>query len=185
MQADGWKLPPNWITIARIALTPVIGVALARGNYRLALPVLFIAGISDAADGWLARRFGWHSALGERLDPIADKLLVAVVYIGLGLGGGLHWWLVGLVLGRDAAILLAAAALLGRMKGKRFPPSFWGKLSTLFQMTLGGLAVLAGAYPGWGLGAATGPLIWVTAGFTVASGAHYAWRAIDAASHRG
>lgn len=185
MKSDYWKLPPNWITAARIGLTPWIGVALARGEYRFALPLLFLAGISDAADGWLARRFNWRSELGERLDPIADKLLVAVVYAGLGAGGGLPWWLVGLVLGRDAAILVAAGALLGQVRHRRFPPSAWGKLSTVFQMTLGGLAVLDGAYPEVGAAAVTGPLIWATAAFTVISGAHYGWRAIDAAPHQG
>ena len=176
MNATGWNLPPNWLTFGRIVLTPLIGLALARGDYGRAFPMLFVAGISDALDGWLARRFHWQSRLGERLDPLADKFMVGVVYLGLGAGGGLPWWLVGLVLGRDVAILAAAGVLLGRERTRRFPPSVWGKTSTVFQMLLGGLSVLAGAYPGLGVGLVLPALVVLTAVFTGVSGLHYAWR---------
>ena len=112
---------------------------------------------------------------GERLDPLADKFMVGVVYLGLG-GGGLPGWLVGLVLGRDVAILAAAGVLLGRERTRRFPPSVWGKTSTVFQMLLGGLSVLAGAYPGLGVGLVLPALVVLTAVFTGVSGLHYAWR---------
>lgn len=178
MRSAGWNLPPNWITFARIALTPLIGLALARADYGRAFPLLFVAGLSDAFDGWLARRFGWRSEVGEKLDPIADKLMVAVVYLGLAAGGALPWWLTALVLGRDALILLAAGWLWRRGRMRRFPPSRWGKLSTICQMTLGGMAVLAGAYPGTGAGVLVPPLVWAAALLTMLSGADYARRAM-------
>jgi len=176
MERGWWRLPPNCVTLARMALTPFIGLALARSDYGQAFPLIFVAGVSDAVDGWLARRFGWGSAFGERLDPIADKLMVAVAYLGLGAGGGLPVWLVVLVLGRDLAILLTAGALMALSRARRFPPSGWGKVSTIGQMTLGGVAVLAGAAPEWGFRGTVAPLTWVVAGLTVVSWFDYGRR---------
>lgn len=176
----GWNTPPNWITGLRLALTPYIGWALARGDYRGALPAIVLAGASDAVDGWLARRYGWRSGLGEKLDPLADKLMVAVAYVGLTAAGALPVWLTALVLGRDAGILAAAGVLYARGRRRRFPPSGWGKLSTICQMTLGAAAVLAGAWPEAGAGRLLPPLIWSAAALTVISGADYARRAWQA-----
>lgn len=172
-----WRLPPNWITLARILITPFAGLALARGDYPRAFPLLAAAALSDAFDGWLARRFQWTSGLGEKLDPVADKLLVAVVYVGLAAGGALPVWLAVLVLGRDAGILAVAAALWALGRRRRFRPTVWGKLSTVFQMTLGGAAVLAGAFPDLGVGALVPPLLWLTALMTLVSGVDYARKA--------
>jgi cardiolipin synthase (CMP-forming) len=83
---------------------------------------------------------------------------------------------VGLVLGRDVVILVAAGVLLGRERTRRFPPSVWGKASTVFQMLLGGLSVLAGAHPVLGVAVVLPALVVLTAVFTAASGLHYAWR---------
>lgn len=174
---SGWRLPPNWITLARIVITPFAGMALARGDYGRAFPLLAAAAVSDAFDGWLARRFQWTSELGEKLDPVADKLLVAVVYVGLAADAALPLWLTMLVLGRDAGILAAAAALWARGRRRRFRPSVWGKVSTVFQMALGGLAVLAGAFPELRVGGYLAPLVWLTALMTVVSGVDYARRA--------
>lgn len=175
MVPNPWSLPPNWLTLARILLTPLIGLALARADFRLAFPLLFAAGLTDAADGYLARRFGWQSPLGEKLDPIADKWMVAVVYLGLAAGGALPWWLVLLVLGRDLAILAAAGLLMATGRAHRFPPSVWGKASTIAQMTLGGLAVLNGFLAAQ---LPLAPLVWLTATLTLLSGADYARRAL-------
>jgi cardiolipin synthase (CMP-forming) len=108
-----------------------------------------------------------------------------VVFLGLGAGGGLPWWLVALVLGRDVAILAAAALLLRGRRGRRFPPSKLGKLSTALQMMLGGIAVLSGAFPGLGVGVVVPVLVWCTAAATLLSGLDYAKRAIDAARQQG
>src|SRR5580704_15725418 len=74
---------PNIISVIRILL--VVPIALALANQRLALSIaLFaLAAISDAADGFLAKRFGWQSELGAVLDPLADKLLLATVFVAL------------------------------------------------------------------------------------------------------
>lgn len=72
--------------------------------------MFFIAGVSDALDGFLARHFGWTSRLGSLLDPMADKLLMTAMYFTLGLMGHLPVWLIALVIGRDIVIVTGALA---------------------------------------------------------------------------
>lgn len=171
-----WLLPPNLLTLARIALTPFIGLGLARGDARSILPLVFIAGISDALDGYLARRFHWTSALGEKLDPIADKFLLAVAYLALWQAGTFPTWLIVLVLGRDVLILSFAAVIFAFTSVRRLPPTIWGKLSTVCQMTLAGIAILAAAMQSAALSSILGPaLIPATAAATAWSALHYAW----------
>ena len=80
-------------------------------NALLYSSVLFlIAGLSDAADGYLAKRFGWHTELGTYLDPIADKALLVSIYVTLGFTNHLPVWLVIAVVSRD--ILIVGAFLL-------------------------------------------------------------------------
>lgn len=143
----GWATVPNFLTIGRMALTPYIGYVIAVRNFDVALPTLFVAGMSDAVDGWLARRFHWQSRLGLFLDPIADKLLLFTVYPALGIAGELPWWLVALVLGRDLLILAAAAVAMARGWAREFPPTIWGKASTFFQLSLAGWSVLRHVWP--------------------------------------
>jgi cardiolipin synthase (CMP-forming) len=75
---------PNFITLARVLSVPVIFWLLVNGNSRVAFFVFVCAGISDAVDGYLAKRFNWTTELGAYLDPLADKLLIVSIYIALG-----------------------------------------------------------------------------------------------------
>jgi cardiolipin synthase len=168
---------PNWLTVFRVAMTPVIGYAIARDNFRVALPLLFFAGISDAVDGYIARRFSMSSRLGEKLDPIADKFLLVTVYLALGASGALPLWLVAVVLGRDALILVFAVIALLFTKMREFPPSVWGKISTMLQMLLAGCVVLGRVWPDSFLASLKPLLLWCVVPATVWSGAHYAWLA--------
>src|SRR5688572_33215575 len=92
--------PPNLLTCVRIAMTPWIVVALVQGDCRKALWLSCIAGFTDAADGFLARRFGWSTRLGAYLDPIADKFLLTSLYVCFGIAGIVPGWIVWLVVGR-------------------------------------------------------------------------------------
>jgi cardiolipin synthase len=167
--------PPTLITLLRIVAAPWIGYELARANFKVALPALFVAGCSDWLDGYLARRFHWQSELGEKLDPLADKVLVATVYICFVWRGILPWWVTAIVLGRDALILLFALAALATHRARRFPPSRWGKYSTFCQLMLGGGGVIQSGWPAF-LPAPTIPVaIAITVAATVWSGLHYAW----------
>jgi cardiolipin synthase (CMP-forming) len=101
---------PNLITIARILLVPVIVWAIGSGEMLFAFILFLVAGISDAVDGFLAKRFGMTSEFGSYLDPLADKALIVSIYVALGIVDALPRWLVILVVSRD--IMIVAAVML-------------------------------------------------------------------------
>lgn len=150
---------------------------LATGHFLRGLVLFAVAGFSDVLDGWVARAFKWSSGAGAYLDPIADKLLLGSVYIVLGVKLAIPWWLVVIVFSRDLAILLGAMLLMVTMERRGFPPSVWGKLSTLLQIAA---AVIAMAYrirPHLGLRLVLESVVWLAAVATVWSGLEYLWRA--------
>ena len=172
---------PNAITILRILLVVPLGWAIMRQHQSLALWLAAVAGLSDALDGWLARRFAWQSELGEWLDPAADKLMLAVGFVGLSVIGATPWWLTVLVLARDVVIVCGALAYR-RLRGDiHIEPSRISKLNTLLQIlyvvlvlcSLQGLLKLQ-----------VEPLVWVVAASTLASGLDYVIRFAIKASRR-
>src|SRR6202049_1937989 len=99
---QGWLLSiPNLITLARILSVPVMVWAIASGEMLFAFVLFVVAGVSDAVDGYLAKRFGMTSELGAYLDPLADKALIVSIYIALGINEAIPRWLVILVVSRD------------------------------------------------------------------------------------
>ena len=153
---------------------PLVGRAILIGSWGQAIVLFAIAGVSDALDGYLARRLGASTAIGAYFDPIADKILLTVIYASLGLAKAVPWWIVGIVFGRDALILLMAAYALLFTNIRRFPPSIWGKISTLLQITAA-LAVMAANYGVWPTEDVTLSLMVLG---TLGSGFHYAWRGV-------
>jgi cardiolipin synthase (CMP-forming) len=139
---------PNAVTLVRLLLMPVCAYLLATGRFGWGLVLTAAVGSTDWVDGWLARRYGQVSRLGQLLDPLADRLLIASVAIALVIQGVLPWPAAVLLLARDL-ILLAGWPLLKR-RGIQ-PPEviFLGKAATLVLLlalpilTLGatGLAV--------------------------------------------
>ena len=75
---------PNLITLGRLMLVPVITWLLVAGETRLAFAAFVVAGLSDAADGYLAKRFNMETELGAYLDPLADKMLIVCIFIKYG-----------------------------------------------------------------------------------------------------
>src|SRR3984893_7156104 len=92
-----WLNLPNLITIGRILLVPVVVWAIASRQMQIAFLVFLIAGLSDAGDGFLAKRLGLVSELGAHLDPLADKVLIVSIYIALGITEAIPRWIVILV----------------------------------------------------------------------------------------
>lgn len=138
---------PNALCVLRLVLAPWCAVRIVAGDYSGAMLLFFIAGWSDFFDGWLARKFDWGSPFGTYLDPIADKVLMAVTFIALGAASAVPWWLVVLIFGRDVMILLGVAVLYSRVKQRKFPPSLAGKISTTLQILAAGFVMMAKA--GW------------------------------------
>ena len=96
----------NFITIVRILLAPIILLFLIFGNYFICLILFFLAGLTDYFDGYLARKYNAESQLGEILDPIADKILVVFLLIGLSveLDSFLMAFLSSLIIAREIGI---------------------------------------------------------------------------------
>ena len=97
---------PNIISVLRIFLVLPIAIQLYNEAWMSAFILFFIAGISDGIDGFLARAFNWKSKLGAMLDPIADKLLLTVIFITLAYKGVIPVWLAALVVVRDIVIII-------------------------------------------------------------------------------
>ena len=122
--------PSNLLTLARLLLLPPMLSALHRGQRRRALALLGVAMLSDAIDGPIARARGEESALGQILDPIADKLLIDLSAIALTRTRGFPAWVTGLLLFRDAGII-ACGLLAYRYRARITVSQGAGKLATL------------------------------------------------------
>jgi cardiolipin synthase len=165
---------PNTLTLARIVLVPIVVWLIVTHEMFAALVLFLLAGFSDAADGFLAKRFHWRTELGAYLDPIADKALLVSIYVTLGLSNHLPVWLVIAVVSRD--ILIVGALLLSWVLSRPVPirPLPISKANTLAQIVLAGL-VLAELGLGLGLARLIHVLIPVTGMLTIASAFAYFW----------
>jgi cardiolipin synthase len=123
------------ICVTRIALVAPIVWALLNGRYPLALGLVVVAGLSDALDGYLARKFDWRTQLGSLLDPAADKLLIASTFVTLTWLGFIPLWLTAVVLGRDLLIVGGVIAHHFWLAPVRGQPTGTSKLNTLFQIS--------------------------------------------------
>ncbi|CAN5288300.1 CDP-alcohol phosphatidyltransferase family protein [soil metagenome] len=134
---------PNIITLGRILLVPVIVWAIAGGQMEIAFAVFVIAGVSDAVDGFLAKRFNMASELGALLDPLADKALLVSIYVALGIWGAVPRWIVILVVSRD--IMIVGAVIVSWLFGKPVPmkPLMVSKLNTVAQVAFAALVLAA------------------------------------------
>ena len=132
---------PNLITIARILLVPVIVWAIGSGEMLFAFILFLVAGLSDAIDGFLAKRLGMATEFGSYLDPLADKALIVSIYVALGLVEALPRWLVILVVSRD--IMIVAAVMLSWLVDKpvTVKPLAVSKANTAAQIVLATLVL--------------------------------------------
>jgi cardiolipin synthase len=167
---------PNLLTVTRIALVPVVLRAIWLREFGWALAWCAVAGITDALDGFLARRLQARTRLGTYLDPVADKLLLSGTYLVLAIEGIVPWWITAVVFGRDLLILLFVAGAFLFTPLRDFPPSIWGKLCTTLQVLTAVLILGAGAIQ------AAGSIVSVALGLTVAatvwSAIHYLYTGI-------
>jgi cardiolipin synthase (CMP-forming) len=163
---------PNLITLARIILVPVVIWLILAGHSHTAFLVFLIAGLSDALDGFLAKRFHMETELGAYLDPLADKLLIACIFVTLGLQGHLPAWLVIAAVFRDVLIVTAVAlsSILGHPV--TIKPLVISKANTAAQILLAGLVLADEGYH-LHLEAVRVVLAWLTGLLTLASLASY------------
>ncbi len=146
MNALSWL--PNAISILRILLILPILELILRGNYHVALLLFLFAGFSDGLDGYLAVRFNWQSRLGALLDPVADKLLVAGMFITLAYIELIPVWLAAVVITRDVVIVCGALAYNFLVKPVPGEPTKVSKLNTALELIFLTLVLSSTAY-GW------------------------------------
>ena len=125
---------PNIITLVRIVLVFPTTWLLWEARYVEGLILMSVAGASDALDGWLARRFQWGSRFGAAMDPVADKLLVAAMFIVFTWQGHIDLWLTVIVLTRDVLILAGAGTYRLLFEPIEFAPTFISKANTALQI---------------------------------------------------
>ncbi|HWZ96721.1 MAG TPA: CDP-alcohol phosphatidyltransferase family protein [Candidatus Dormibacteraeota bacterium] len=174
MQGRIWTVP-NQITLLRLGFLPFFLILISYEQYKWALLILVVAGLTDGIDGLLARQLNQKSALGAYLDPIADKLLLSSSFVILAMAKKVAWWLTIMVLSRDVLLLVVAAVIILISGYRPFPPSLYGKLTTFFQIFFVFAVVLAAAYPYPHWEEVNRVLIYTVTAFTVFSGFHYSF----------
>lgn len=134
---------PNLVTVLRILLVGPAAWMLWHDQVWYALALIAAAGVSDAIDGELARRFNWRTRFGAIADPTADKLLVVVVFTVMALKGHLPFWLLAIVITRDVVIVSGALTYRRLFGHLDIEPMVLSKINTGLQVVLLILLLLA------------------------------------------
>jgi cardiolipin synthase len=163
---------PNLISLGRLILVPVIIALIVQPSWNLAFALFLVAGISDAIDGWLAKRFNLRTELGAYLDPLADKALLVSIYVSLAVVGVLPAAIAILVVSRDLMIVSAVVVSWIMDKPVAIRPLLVSKLNTLAQIALATLVLLAKAAE-WELAPWLPFALYVVATLTLASALAY------------
>lgn len=137
---------PNLLTVLRLACAPITAFLLVDHAYVAAFAVFVFAGLTDLADGFLAKRYGLDTQVGAWLDPAADKLLMLASFLALTYVAATPPWLTVLVLARDAAIVLGVLLAKYMAWPVRVQPQLLGKISTAVQVAYVGLMLLMLAF---------------------------------------
>jgi cardiolipin synthase len=167
---------PNLITLARILLTPLFIILLIQGQYRKGLIIFLLAGLSDLADGLVARLWQQKSPLGAYLDPLADKLLMSSSFVTLSISHVIPPWLTVVVISRDVTIALGVALFRLADLPLIIAPTWLGKWTTTLQISTILLALVGKIWP---LPPLLFPaLFWLTGLLTALSGVHYVYRGL-------
>jgi cardiolipin synthase len=163
---------PNFITIGRLFIVPLVIMMIVQGSWDAAFLLFVVAGVSDAVDGFLARRFGMGSELGAYLDPMADKALLVSIYLTLAIIGIIPAWVAILVISRD--IMIVSAVLLSWLLDNpvEMRPFLVSKLNTFAQIAFAAALLAAKAFDVT-FGMWFQLSMWTIAALTLASAAAY------------
>ena len=169
---------PNLVTLARMLMTPLAVLMIISQRFMPAFLVFILAGISDAIDGFIAKKFNLRSELGAYLDPLADKALLISIYVSLAIYAGLSAWIAITVVTRDVMILVAVLVSWLLDRPVEIRPVWVSKFNTVAQIALAGFALGARAY-GLDPQPAQTALEWTVAATTLASGGVYIAQWLD------
>lgn len=172
---------PNFLSLLRIILVPVIVIFLIQSEYVKALITFIVAGLTDALDGALARLLKEQTELGAFLDPLADKILLSTSFIALSIFGLIPSWLTVIVISRDIIILMGILTLSMMSISYEIKPVFVSKVTTGLQIGTVFFALFLKSF--------TSEMIdyyqvvkivsWLTAFFTIFSGLVYIYKGIQ------
>jgi CDP-diacylglycerol---glycerol-3-phosphate 3-phosphatidyltransferase len=159
---------PNVLTVVRILLIPVLVTLLLSefASDTLAAAVFILASVTDALDGWLARRHKSESNFGKLMDPLADKLLVTSALVSLVALDRLQAWVAMVIIAREFAV--TGLRQLAVEQGHVLAANTWGKVKTVLQIAMVLALITVDGSPAW-----VDALVYVTVAVTVYSGADY------------
>lgn len=173
---------PNLLSLLRMGLVPLFIITVVNGDWRKALLIFLVAGVTDGLDGFIARFWDQKSLLGAYLDPMADKLLLTSAYVVLSIpslsrGAEIPIWVTILVIARDVLIVVMALVLHLATGARRFSPSLLSKINTAAQVVAVGLVLVSGTFPDLRfIELIADTAIYLVGGLTVASGLDYVYR---------
>ena len=167
---------PNQLTLLRLMFIPFVIINVFDGNWRWALGLLIVAGLSDGLDGLLARVLNQQTMLGEYLDPIADKLLLSSLFLVLSFVKKIPWKYTIIVFSRDLIIVSTCMVLYATVGMRDFRPSIFGKTSTFCQIATVFFVVLAQVATQPWVAMVERGFLYATFVFTTISGVHYVIR---------
>ena len=173
---------PNLITCSRLILLPAFVYCMLAGKMTFAFYLFVFMGLSDALDGWLAKRYEWRSRLGSFLDPLADKIMLVSAFLMFAWLGLLPLWFILIIVLRDLLIGLGYLWLWQSYGSYPNPinPSLLSKINTVLQVALALLTLAQSAMPlsverfAVLLSASIEPIMWASVIAAVISGVMYA-----------
>ncbi len=166
---------PNQLTLLRMIILPFIVINVVKHDFKWALALFILAGMSDGLDGLLARTLHQQTLLGQYLDPIADKLLMSTMFLVLSIEGMIPWKFTVVVFSRDISILLISGVLFMIAGLRDFRPSIFGKANTFAQVAAIFFVLLLLVEPVRWIWIARTILLRATFFFTIISAVHYAF----------
>ena len=186
----------NLLTVARMVMIPLLVTLILSNHAGWALVVFVVAGLTDALDGLIARRWRQSSSLGAFLDPTADKLLMTACFVILSIpdhpksipdfeiANHMPIYLTIVTISRDVFIVMIALLIHLTSGVGSFAPSVLGKLTTATQIVMVGVVLLLN-WMDLPAPVLVQGLAWLTLALTVASGLHYIYRAARLAEGSG
>jgi cardiolipin synthase (CMP-forming) len=176
MMLSQLRSAPNLLTLMRLIFLPFVVVAIQQQNYKWALAIFIVAGITDLLDGLLARVLKQKTTLGQYLDPIADKLLLSTMFLMLSIAHVIRWPFTIMVFSRDIIILIVCTLLYATGTMRVFRPSLLGKANTAVQILSIPMALIYQINGADWARLAKRWSIWATVALTTISGVHYVLR---------
>jgi cardiolipin synthase (CMP-forming) len=166
---------PNQLTLLRMIILPFIVIYVVKHDFKWALALFILAGLTDGLDGLLARTLHQQTLLGQYLDPIADKLLMSTLFLVLSIERVIPWKFTVVVFSRDISILMISGVLYMIAGLRDFRPSIFGKANTFAQVAAIFFVLLLLVEPARWVWIARTTFLRATFIFTIVSAVHYAF----------